>query len=148
MISTGLTYLLTYSPSPQSGYGPPITDLHSPLSCAILSNSFQLYPIFLMSTSKSLRHVLLGRPFFLLPCGFLFSACLVMQVGDLRKVCPIHPHLLFFISSSIGLWEVLCQRLVLLLVSADLDNSPKATVNKCLYLAQCVFCCSPSLCTI
>lgn len=72
-----------------------------------------------MSASRSCCQVFLGRPLFRLPWGFHFSACLVTLAGGLRNVCPIQPHLLFLMSSSMGSWPVLCQRLVLLMVSGQ-----------------------------
>lgn len=113
-------HLLTYlCPPPLPGYGPPKVDLQRFLSWAILSSWLQLKPILVTSASSSRRHVLFGRPRFRLPWGFHLRVCLVMFVGGLRRVCPIQPHLLFQISTSIGSWHVLSHRLVLLIVSGQ-----------------------------
>ena len=71
----------------------------------------------LMSASRSLHQVFLGRPLFRLPCGFHVRACLMMLLGGFLRVWPIHLHRRFLISSSAGSWFVLCQSSALLMVS-------------------------------
>nr|KAG5699200.1 hypothetical protein BaRGS_012721 [Batillaria attramentaria] len=54
------------------------------------------------SQCKLLLQVCLGRPLFLIPCGFHSSACLVMLQGSFRRVWPTHRHFRRLTWTSIG----------------------------------------------
>jgi hypothetical protein len=41
------------------------------------------------------RHVVLGHPLFLVPCGFHSNAALEISLGGFLSICPIHFHFLF-----------------------------------------------------
>ncbi|BFZ21622.1 hypothetical protein BsWGS_24661 [Bradybaena similaris] len=86
---------LTHScPSSLSGYGPVTTAVHIPLSWTISSSRLQVYPIFVVSASRSRRQVFLRHPIFRFPWRFHFTACLVMLFCGFWRVCPIQRHLL------------------------------------------------------
>ena len=72
--------------------------LHRTRFWQVLPSSFHLIPIAFNSSSTLLRHVCLGLPTFLFPWGFQLSDCLVVFVAGFRRVWPIHPHFLLFIS--------------------------------------------------
>jgi hypothetical protein len=57
--------------------------------------SAQLFFCGFNSFSTVHRHVVLGCPLFLVPCGFHSSAALEISLGGFLSVCPIHFHLLF-----------------------------------------------------
>ena len=97
-----------HRPSLLLEHRPPTMVRQRALSWAALSISLQVWPVFVNSASKSRRQVFLGLPLFRFPCGFHFSACLVMLFAGFLRVCPIHPHLLRRISSSTGIWLVCC----------------------------------------
>lgn len=99
-----------HRPSLLLEHRPPTMVRQRALSWAALSISLQVWPVFVKSASKSRRQVFLGLPLFRFPCGFHFSACLVMLFAGFLRVCPIHPHLLRRISSSTGIWLVRCHR--------------------------------------
>ena len=67
-------------------------------------------PSFFMSIWNSICQVFVGRPLFLFPWGFHIRACLVVFNIGLRRVCPIHRHLLCPISSLAGVCFVLVHR--------------------------------------
>ena len=69
-----------------------------------------------MSAFKFRLHEFLGRPFFLFPWGFKNMAYLVMLLEGFRRVWPIHLQRLIMITTSAGLWLVLCHRSSLLMV--------------------------------
>ena len=105
---------------PFSGYRPQTTDFHLSLSWAFLAASLQLiFPLF-MSSSTCLHQVICGLPLPLLPCGFHWSACLVMLLVGFLSVCPIHLHLRRPISLSIGSCSVLSHRILLWALSLHL----------------------------
>ena len=87
---------------------------------ATFFNWAQVKPASFASDSTDLLQVCLGLPTFLFPCGFQSSACLVMFSGDLRRVWPIHPHFLLFISMLMGSCLVFSHRLVFDMVSGHL----------------------------
>ena len=74
----------------------------------------------------SRRHVLLGRPLFLLPWGFQQRACLVTLDVGLQRVCPINLHPRLLIPSSGGTWLVSLQRSVLLMVTDQRIRWPES----------------------
>ena len=112
--------LLTYlGLSARWGHRPSTVDRQRVRSCAILSSWFQLQPVWRASASRSLLQVFLGLPLFRFPWGFQVRAWRVMLVGGFLRVCPIHLHLRFFISSSTSSCPVLCQRSLLLMVSGQ-----------------------------
>ena len=86
-------------------------------SCA--SSWFQLQPVWQSSASRSLLQVFLGLPLLRFPWGFQVRAWRVMLVGGFLRVCPIHLHLCFFISSFTSSCHVLYQRSLLLMVSSQ-----------------------------
>ena len=94
---------------PLSGHRPRTRDFHPFLSWAILPSSLHPYPRCFMSLSTHLFQVSWGLPRRLAPCGFHWSACLVVLVAGFLNVWPIHLHLRIFISSAIGLSPVLSQ---------------------------------------
>ena len=114
-----LTKLTYFGPLLLPEYRPPITTLQSPLSWAILSSCFHVYPVLLMSFSSSRRQVFRGLPLFLWPWGFQFRAWRPMQLGGLRSVWPSHLHLLRRMSSSTGVCCVLAHRVSLLIISGQ-----------------------------
>ena len=75
-------------------------------------------PILSKSLCSPRRQVFLGRPLFLLPCGFQSKAERAMLCSFL-KVCPIHFHRLLLMLTWTGSWPVLCHKAapVLLIVS-------------------------------
>ena len=104
---------------PRLGHRPPTRVLQSSLFCVLLSSCFQVCPILFMSSARSRRQVLRGRPLDLFPWGFHVSACLVMLEAGLRRVCPIHLHLRRSISSTTGTWFVRCHSSLLLMMSGQ-----------------------------
>ena len=88
--------------SSRVGHRPQTKALQAARSRVSLSNCPQLWPLFLMSASISLLQVILGRPLFLLPCGFHVRDCLVVLDAVFLRVWPIHLHLRWRISSSTG----------------------------------------------
>ena len=64
------------------------------------------------SLCKPWRHVLLGRPRFLLPCGFHSRAWRTM-VFSFLNVCTIHFYCLLLMITWIGSWPVRCHRSLL-----------------------------------
>ena len=73
----------------------------------ILFSSANVVPVASISAVVFLRQVCLGRPTFRFPCGFQSRACLVMLDACSRSVWPIHPHLRFLISVSVGVCFIL-----------------------------------------
>jgi len=71
-------------------------------SPAIPLTSFHDLPVFLISSSVVLRHVLFGLPLLLYPWGFQSNAVFSIAHASLRNVCPIQFHFLLFIWISIG----------------------------------------------
>ena len=61
---------ITYFMSTRWEHEPSMKALHWILRCAIVTISFQVYPIFFTSDSMSRRQVFLGRPLFLSPHRF------------------------------------------------------------------------------
>ena len=101
------------------GHRPTTVDRQRVQSCAILSSWFQLQPVWRASESRYLLQVFLGFTLFCFPWGFQVRAWRVMLVGSFVRVCPIHLHLRYFISSSTSSCPVLCQRYLLLMVSGQ-----------------------------
>ena len=69
--------------------------------------------------SRSLFHVFLGFPFLCFPWGLQVRFWRLMLVGGFLRVCPIHLHFCFVISSFTSSSPVLCQRSLLLMVSGQ-----------------------------
>ena len=80
---------------------------HLLLSWAALSKNPQVHPCCFISVSTVLLQVSFGLPLPLRPSGVQRSATLAIAVGGRRRTCPIHLHLLLFISSVIGLVAVI-----------------------------------------
>ena len=69
--------------------------LHLVLSAATCLASFQLFhPSIRLSFSIVDRHVVFGRPTFLLPSGVQVSAVSQLLFFSIRRICPTHFHLL------------------------------------------------------
>lgn len=71
----------------------------------------------LISSSKLLLQIPLGRPRRLEPCRFYLSACLVVHLASFRRVCPVQAHLLQGIWMSIGYSWYIWSRLWLLMIT-------------------------------
>jgi len=71
-------------------------------SPAIPLTSFHDLPVFLISSSIVLRHVLFGLPLLLYRWGFQSNAVFSIAPASLRNVCPIQFHFLLFIWISIA----------------------------------------------
>jgi len=71
-------------------------------SPAIPLTSFHDLPVFLISSSIVLCHVLFGLPLLLYPWGFQSNAVFSIAPASLHNVCPIQFHFLLFIWISIG----------------------------------------------
>jgi len=71
-------------------------------SPAIPLTSFHDLPVFLISSSIVLRHVLFGLPLLLYPWGFKSNAVFSIAPASLRNVCPSQFHFLLFVWISIG----------------------------------------------
>ena len=67
---------------------------------AVFPSSFLEWPLLSSSASVSLRHVFLGLPLFLFPCGFQVRACLVMLLAGFLRVWPIPPHFILWICAA------------------------------------------------
>ena len=73
--------------------------LHLVLSAATRLASFQLFhPSIRLSFSIVDRHVVFGRPTFLLPSGVQVSAVSQLLFFSIRRICPTHFHLLILTS--------------------------------------------------
>jgi len=79
-------------------------------SPAIPLTSFYDLPVFLISSSIVLHHILFGLPLLLYPWGFQSSAVFSIASASLRNVCPIQFHFLLFIWISIGFCFVIPHR--------------------------------------
>jgi len=64
--------------------------------------SFHYLPVFLISSSIVLHHVLISLPLLLYPWGFQSNAVFSIAPPPLCNVCPIQFHFLLFIWISIG----------------------------------------------
>ena len=85
-----LFHLLTYSSSLLAEHGAPTIVFHLSLSDAALFVSPHDIRVVLNSISSVLLHVFTGRPLLLFLWGFQWStACLVMLLWGLRRICPI-----------------------------------------------------------
>jgi hypothetical protein len=84
-------------------------------SPAIPLTSFHDLPVFLISSSIVLRHVLFGLPLLLYPWGFQSNAVFSIAPASLRNVCPIQFHFLLFIWISIGFCLVILRSSSLLI---------------------------------
>jgi hypothetical protein len=73
-------------------------DLHP----ATLLISFHNLPVFLISSSVVLRHVLFGLPLLLYPWRFHSNAVFSIAPASLRNACPIQFHFLLFNWISFG----------------------------------------------
>ena len=82
---------------------------HLVLFPAILLTSSQLFPFSNASLWTVLRHVCLGLPLLLFPCGFQSKASLSMASFSFLSVCPIHFHVLLLIYVDISISNVLLQ---------------------------------------
>jgi len=82
---------------------------HLVLFPAILLTSFQLFPLSNASLWTVLRHVCLGLPLLLFPCGFQSKACLSMTSCPFLSVCPIQFHFRLLICVDILISLVLLQ---------------------------------------
>jgi hypothetical protein len=71
-------------------------------SPAITLTLFHDLPIFLISSSIVLCHILFGVPVHLYPWGFQSNAVFSIAPASLRIVCLIQFHFLLFIWISIG----------------------------------------------
>jgi hypothetical protein len=76
-------------------------------SPAVPLTSFYDLPVFLISSSIVLRHVLFGLPLLLYPWGFQSNAVFSITPASLRNVCPIKFHFLPLIWISIGFYLVI-----------------------------------------
>ena len=76
---------------------------------AILLTSLQLFPFSNASLSTILRHVCLGLPLLLFPCGFQTKASLLMALCAFLSVCPIQFHFRLLIYVDISISSVLLQ---------------------------------------
>ncbi|CAH8676192.1 unnamed protein product [Schistosoma rodhaini] len=115
---------------------PPTSFLQPTLSWAFFSSSFQFLFILLMSVSISRRNVFFGLPLLLRPSGFHVRACLVTQLGDFLKVCPIHFQRFFLIFSSAGIWFVVSHSNLLLIVSG---HRIRSILRRQLLINTCIF---------
>ena len=88
--------------------------------CEVLFSSAHVILMAFITASVLLCQVSFGFPTFRFPCGFQSRACMVRFEGDFQSVWPIHPHFLFLISISMGLWPVLSQRSLLEMTSGHL----------------------------
>ena len=138
-----LTYLDLYA---RWGHRPSTVDRQRVRSCASLSSWFQLQPVWRASAFRSLLRVFLGLPLLRLHWEFQVRAWQLMLVGGFLRVCPIHLHLHFFISSSTFSCPVLCKKSLLLMVSGQkilsiiarlVASKPSLVVSKC--IVNCVF---------
>jgi hypothetical protein len=75
---------------------------HLVLFAAKAFTSAQLFFSGFNSFSTVRRHLVLGRPLFLVPCGFHSSDGLVILLGAFLNVSPIHFHLFFLIPVDMG----------------------------------------------
>jgi hypothetical protein len=89
---------------------PWLTWLQRILFCAKAPTSFQVFPIFPISSSTVLLHVLLDPPLLRRPWGFQLRTCLSIACGSFLKVFPIHCHLLSFVCWIAGFSFAICQR--------------------------------------
>jgi len=76
-------------------------------SPAIPLTSFHDLPVFLISSSIALRHVLFSLPLLLYPWGFQSNAGFSIAPVSLRNVCQIKFHFLLFIWISVGFFLVI-----------------------------------------
>jgi hypothetical protein len=74
-------------------------------SPAIPLTSFHDLPVFLISSSIVLHHVLFGLPLLLYLWGFQSYVVFSIAPASLRNVCPIKFHFLLFIWISIGFYS-------------------------------------------
>ena len=82
---------------------------HLVLSLAILFTSLQLFPFSNVSLWTDLRHVCLGLPLLLFPCGFQSKTSLSMASFPFLSVCLIQIHFRLFICVDISVSPVLLQ---------------------------------------
>ena len=82
---------------------------HLVLFPAILLTSLQLFSCSNASLWALLRHVCLGLPFLLFPCGFQSKASLSMASCPFLSVCRIQFHFRFVICVDIAISPVLLQ---------------------------------------
>jgi hypothetical protein len=87
-------------------------------SPAIPLTSFHDLPIFLISSSIVLRHVLFDLPLLLHPWGFQSNAVFSIAPASLRNVCPIQFHFLLFIWIYIGFCLVILHSSSFVILSA------------------------------
>ena len=83
--------------------------LHSP---AVPLTSIHDLPVFLISSSIVLCHVLFGLPLLLYPWGFRSSVVFSIARVSLHNVCPNQFHFLLFIWNSIGFCLVILLSMV------------------------------------
>ena len=102
-----LTWLIPHSS--QRGHRASTAVRHLVLFLALCLASPQVMPILSKSLCSPRRQVFLGRPLFLLPCGFQSRAERAMLCSFL-KVCPIHFHRLLLMLTWTGSWPVLCHK--------------------------------------
>jgi len=86
-------------------------------SPAIPLTSFHDLPVFLISSSTVLHHVLSGLPILLYLWGFQSNAVFSIVLASLRNVCPIQFHFLLFIWISIGFCLVILHSSSLVILS-------------------------------
>jgi len=79
-------------------------------SPAVPLTSFHDLPVFPISSSIVLRHVLFGLPLLLYPWGFQSNAVFSIAPASLRNVCPIQFLFLLFIWISVGICLVSMRR--------------------------------------
>jgi len=82
---------------------------HLVLFPAILLTSLQLFPFSNASLWTVLRHVCLGHPLHLFPCGFQSKASLSMASCPFLSICPIQFHFRLLIVMDISVSPVLLQ---------------------------------------
>jgi hypothetical protein len=76
---------------------------------AILLTSLQLFPFSIASLWTDLRHVRLGLPLLLFPCGFQSKASLSMASFPFLSVCPTQSHFCLLICVGTSVSSVLLQ---------------------------------------
>ena len=94
-------------------------DLHPALSAAALGAVSRDSLLLFISLSTVLRHVSLGRPRFLLPCGVHLSAILGSEEVGMRQTCPSHLQRRIWIVSCIVATLALTRRFLLEIISGQ-----------------------------
>jgi hypothetical protein len=95
-------------------------------SPAIPLTSFCDLPVFLISSSAVLRHVLFGLPLLLYPWGLQYNAVFSVAPASLCNVYPIQFYFLLFIRISVGFCLVITLQMDTL-YSTDYISQAKKT---------------------